>query len=67
MELDALNGTVMRMAREPTVSTPFNFAVYAALQPYAYISFASRTDAFPTVMGRTGIWFTAKTHRMLGS
>ncbi len=49
MELDALSGTVMRMAREPTMSTPFNFAVYAALQLYADGSFATGTDAFPAI------------------
>lgn len=35
LELDALNGTVVRLARESGCATPFNFAVYAALQPYA--------------------------------
>lgn len=34
LELDALNGTVVRLARESGCATPFNFAVYAALQPY---------------------------------
>ena len=35
LELDALNGTVVRMGRDLGVATPLNFAVYAALEPYA--------------------------------
>jgi 2-dehydropantoate 2-reductase len=35
LELDALNGTVARLGREFSVPTPLNFAVYAALEPYA--------------------------------
>ncbi|SRR5579884_31081 len=35
MELDVLNGTVVRLAGLYGVSVPFNFVVYAALQPYA--------------------------------
>lgn len=35
MELDALNGMVVGLARKSGCSTPFNFAIYAALQPYA--------------------------------
>ena len=34
LELEALNGTVVRLGREHGVPTPFNFAVYAALKPY---------------------------------
>ncbi len=34
MELEALNGTVVRLGREHGVDTPLNFAVYAALKPY---------------------------------
>lgn len=34
MELDALNGTVVRLARHYGLSVPYNFAIYAALQPY---------------------------------
>lgn len=34
MELDALNGTVVRLGRAHNVPTPLNFAVYAALVPY---------------------------------
>ena len=34
MELDTLNGAVVRLGREVDVSTPMNFAVYAALKPY---------------------------------
>lgn len=35
LELETLNGTVVRLGREHGVSTPLNFVVYAALQPYA--------------------------------
>ena len=35
LELEALNGTVVRLGREMSVPTPFNFAVYAVLKPYA--------------------------------
>jgi 2-dehydropantoate 2-reductase len=35
LELDALNGAVVRMGRESGVPTPLNFAVYAALGAYA--------------------------------
>jgi len=35
MELEALNGAVVRLARESGRGAAFNFAVYAALQPYA--------------------------------
>jgi 2-dehydropantoate 2-reductase len=35
LELEALNGTVVRMGRELGVATPLNFAIYAALKPYA--------------------------------
>jgi 2-dehydropantoate 2-reductase len=35
LELEALNGTVVRLGRERGVPTPLNFAVYAALKPYA--------------------------------
>jgi 2-dehydropantoate 2-reductase len=34
LELDALNGAVVRLGREHGVPTPLNFAVYAALEPY---------------------------------
>ncbi len=34
MELDTLNGAVVRLGCEADVSTPMNFAVYAALKPY---------------------------------
>lgn len=34
LELEALNGTVTRLARTHGLSTPLNFAVYAALHPY---------------------------------
>ena len=34
LELDALNGTVVRLGRQAGVPTPLNFAVYAALKPY---------------------------------
>lgn len=35
LELEALNGTVVRLGGERGVPTPLNFAVYAALKPYA--------------------------------
>ena len=35
LELETLNGTVVRLGRELGIATPFNFAVYAALKPYA--------------------------------
>lgn len=34
LELDILNGTVVRMGGEYGISTPNNFAIYAALKPY---------------------------------
>jgi 2-dehydropantoate 2-reductase len=35
LELESLNGAVVRLGREASVPTPVNFAVYAALKPYA--------------------------------
>jgi 2-dehydropantoate 2-reductase len=35
LELEALNGTVVRLGRQTGVPTPLNFAVYAALKPHA--------------------------------
>jgi 2-dehydropantoate 2-reductase len=35
MELEGLNGEVVRRGREHGVETPLNFAIYAALRPYA--------------------------------
>jgi 2-dehydropantoate 2-reductase len=34
LELEGLNGEVVRRGRERGVSTPLNFAIYAALRPY---------------------------------
>ena len=34
MELESLNGEVVRRGREHDVETPLNFAIYAALRPY---------------------------------
>ena len=34
LEVESLNGTVVRLGREQGVNTPLNFAVYAALKPY---------------------------------
>jgi 2-dehydropantoate 2-reductase len=34
LELESLNGEVVRRGREHRVSTPLNFAIYAALRPY---------------------------------
>jgi 2-dehydropantoate 2-reductase len=35
LEIDTLNGTAVRLGRERDVPTPLNFAIYAALKPYA--------------------------------
>src|SRR5262245_19532330 len=35
LEVEALNGAVVRAGRQAGVPTPLNFAVYAALKPYA--------------------------------
>jgi 2-dehydropantoate 2-reductase len=35
LELEALNGAVVRRGRDAGVATPLNFAIYAALKPYA--------------------------------
>lgn len=35
LEIDCLNGAVVRLGREHQVPTPLNFAVYAALKPFA--------------------------------
>ncbi|WIG58015.1 MAG: 2-dehydropantoate 2-reductase [Ktedonobacterales bacterium] len=34
MELETLNGTVVRLGRAHGIPTPLNFAIYAALKPY---------------------------------
>ena len=34
MELDILNGTVVRLGSEHGIPTPFNLAIYSALKPY---------------------------------
>jgi 2-dehydropantoate 2-reductase len=34
LELDVLNGTVVRLGNEHGIPTPINFAIYAALKPY---------------------------------
>ena len=34
LELEALNGTVVRLGRELGITTPLNFAIYPALKPY---------------------------------
>jgi 2-dehydropantoate 2-reductase len=34
LELEALNGTVVRLGQQLGIPTPLNFAVYAALKPY---------------------------------
>ena len=41
LELDAINGVLVRMGKEHGVPTPLNFALYALLKPYA--------DGAPTV------------------
>ncbi len=35
LEIDTLNGAAVRLGRERGVPTPLNFAIYAALKPYA--------------------------------
>lgn len=35
LELETLNGTVVHLGRDYAVPTPYNFVIYAALQPYA--------------------------------
>jgi 2-dehydropantoate 2-reductase len=35
LEIETLNGTVVRLGRERDIPTPANFAIYAALKPYA--------------------------------
>ena len=34
LELETLNGTIVRLGRERGVPTPFNFVIYAALKPF---------------------------------
>jgi 2-dehydropantoate 2-reductase len=34
LELDVLNGTLVRLGGERGIPTPINFAIYAALKPY---------------------------------
>jgi 2-dehydropantoate 2-reductase len=35
LEIEALNGTMVRLGKEHNLSLPFNSAIYAALKPYA--------------------------------
>jgi 2-dehydropantoate 2-reductase len=35
LEIETLNGTVVRLGREHGIPTPANFVVYASLKPYA--------------------------------
>lgn len=35
LEVEALNGTVVRLGHERMIPTPLNFAIYAALKPYS--------------------------------
>jgi 2-dehydropantoate 2-reductase len=35
LEIEALNGTMVRLGKERGMSLPFNYAIYAALKPYA--------------------------------
>ena len=48
MELETLQGTVVRLGRELGVPTPLNFAVYAALRPYA--------NGTPNLPGGREVW-----------
>jgi 2-dehydropantoate 2-reductase len=43
LELETLNGTVVHLGRKREIATPMNFAIYAALRPYA--------DGAPTTGG----------------
>ena len=43
LEIETLNGTVVRIGRERGIATPANFVVYASLKPYA--------DGAPAVTG----------------
>jgi 2-dehydropantoate 2-reductase len=44
LELETLNGTVVRLGRERGIPTPLNFAIYAALKPYTDGSPASASQ-----------------------
>ena len=35
LEVEALNGTVVRFGQDHGIPTPLNFAIFAALKPYA--------------------------------
>jgi 2-dehydropantoate 2-reductase len=45
LEIETLNGTVVRLGRRHGISTPANFAVYASLKPYAEGAPASNVPA----------------------
>ena len=50
LELDALNGEVVRRGREHGIQTPLNFAIYAALKPYINgTAVAGTTDGGKTI------------------
>ncbi len=51
LELEALNGTVVRLGRARKIPTPLNFAIYAALLPYADGAPAHREDGPPPALG----------------
>ena len=34
LEIEALNGTMVRLGKERNLSLPFNYSIYAALKPY---------------------------------
>lgn len=34
LEIEALNGTMVRLGKEYNLSLPFNYVIYAALKPY---------------------------------
>jgi 2-dehydropantoate 2-reductase len=34
LEIEALNGTMVRLGEEHNIAVPFNFVIYAALKPY---------------------------------
>jgi len=36
LEIEALNGTMVRLGNEQNMFLPFNYAIYAALKPYVH-------------------------------
>jgi ketopantoate reductase len=55
LELEALNGTMVRLGHEHGLSLPFNVAIYAALKPYANGAQVKTTEAAPHSAERRSI------------